>query len=268
MCCWLAALAAALAGCRGTGQVTPVEPAEVLAPAESLRLAGPAVDLCRDGDRLLVLEASGTRVLVLGADLRVVDTLVLTGRLAAPRGIGADRHYVFLYDDNTLYRMAKDREVLSVWQESLRVAGLASYAPGELLVSDARRGVVWRRPLSGESRLFLDVADVARPGALAALPEGLFAVLGGGGRLKVVNRAGIAEQALEVPGRLGRMCAAENGALYLYETGGRLVLAVRGGTRRFELQDLLGVTAMAAAGGRLVVIDNTTRILAYDLPDR
>ena len=171
-------LALLLAGCPPKVATLDRLPSRDLAVSASLELAGPAVDLCRDGEDLLVLEASGTRVLRLGFDLAIEDTVVLSERLEWPRGIAADRYYIYVHEDEILYRLLKDELELTAWLNNVRVAGLASYAPGEMLVSDEDRGMVWYKTLFGESRRFLDVSDIGRPGALTRLPEDEFAALG------------------------------------------------------------------------------------------
>ena len=129
-------------GCRGTVGLAPVGTAARLTAEHSVELDGSAVAVCGDGDRLLVLETSGTRIVRLDAELIPVDTVPLTERLVGPRGIAADRFYIYVYDGHVLSRILKEDPVLKPWLNNVRVAGLAVYTPGEMLVSDAERGVI------------------------------------------------------------------------------------------------------------------------------
>jgi hypothetical protein len=256
--------------CRGTGRVAAVSAPTAVAPAESVVLGRPAADIAWDGERLYLFETSGTRVIVLGPDLATLDTIPLTERVVPARGISADRYYLFVWDDHALYRLQKDRLTMSAWVNNLRVAGFAGYALGEALVSDADRGMVWHKMFFGDSRTFLDVGEIPRPGAMVALPDGQFGITSGGDRFVTFNRAGIVVSSVAVAEPVDALSVDTAGAVYLYRRGGESLLRLRG--RRFDSFRLVGTTALTAAvavaEGRLVVLDNSTRVRVYALPDR
>ena len=123
----LAALGAAsclLAGCVGAGRVEPASAFARLEPEATVELGSPAAAICQDGEGLLVLENSGTRVIRYTMALSILDTIPLTERVTAPAGIAADRFYIYIYDDRTLYRTSRDKLNLQPWVGDVRVAGL------------------------------------------------------------------------------------------------------------------------------------------------
>ena len=158
----LAALGAALcfvAGCVGGGRVAPASSLAQLEPEATVQLGSPAVCICRDGDGLLALENSGTRIIrysfrdsALGtvpvrgqSPWRLAsapqETLPLTERLTAPAGVAADRFYVYVFDDHVLSRMSKEKLSLEAWLGNVR--GRWTGEPGARGNARERRGP-WR----------------------------------------------------------------------------------------------------------------------------
>lgn len=262
----LVALALA-AGCARRGTVLPPGPGEELAPGTVLDLGSPVAAVFADGAGLLALEMSGARVLRFDDRLVPVETIPLTRRLAVPRGIAADRFYIYCYDENALYRQRRDDPRTAVWLSNVRVTGLAGYSSGEMLVADADRNVVWYKTVFGESRRFVDGVDVVRPGPMATLPGGRFAVLTRGRELLLFNRAGIVDRRLELELEFDLLAVNESGTVYLARTGTPSVVAFGERTvTRFELPPGVQPTGIALLDGRLVVLDNGARLVSFTLP--
>lgn len=256
-------------GCRGTVRLASAKVETPLELLWTVATGGEVVDICVDGGKVLLLDGSGTRVIVLNSEFAVKETIPLEKRLVPSRGISADRYYIYLYDDKTLYRLAKDKLTMSVWLNNLWVAGLASYAPGEMLVSDRGRRIIWFKTLFGESRTFLDQGEVVQPGAMAIFPEGIFGVLEAPNRLLKVNRAGIVLGSFLVPEGVDLLTADKNGGAWVARRGEKVVwLVENGGVKGFELPGTTNLRAIAAGDDKLVVLNGTTRILVYLLPSR
>lgn len=235
----------------------------------SINLVTPAVGICRDGDGLLVLDNSGTRVLKLDHSLQALDTLPLVERVAAPAGIAADEFYVYVYNNNALYRMSKEKLVLQSWLGNVRVAGLAGYDVGVMLVSDASRGSVWYKGLFGESRRFIGQSEIARPGALAALPGGGFAVLDGQAQLAFFNRTGVISRRIAITAGADLLAADRNGALWLGVRGKpALWRLTASGLAGFALPDSTSPVALAAFPDAIAVLDAGSRITVFAIPQQ
>jgi|GEM_PF-778220 len=297
--CSSAVLGAALclvAGCVGAGRVAPVSSLAQLEPAATVDLGSPAVGICRDGDGLLVLENSGTRIVrygfpnsALGAvsgrrepALGTVpvrgqspwreasgpqDTLPLTKRVTAPAGVAADRFYVYLYDDHVLYRMSKEKLDLQAWLGNVRVAGLAGFESGVMLVSDVDRGAIWYKGLFGESRQFISGAEIARPGAMVALPDGTFAVVSAASKLVYFNRSGVVLKTVPLPQGCDLLAGDETGVLCIGQSGKPQVWVLRGNRLTgYGLPDSVSPLSFAAVGGDLVVLDAGASLGVFRLP--
>jgi len=267
------------AGCVGAGKTLPLVRTGAedqtrfpviqggLEPLRVVELFSEAVDICADGRRVLVLEGSGTRVLAFDSEFSVVETIPLTTLLVTPRGIYADRYYIYVYDDRTLYRLTKDKLVMSAWLNNVRVEGLATFAPGEMLVSDGERQVVWFKTLFGESRIFLDRSDLIKPKAMAVFPNGIFGVLNDGNRLLKVNRAGIVVKSLPVPNGVNLLAVDNKGNPMVMRRGERMVWSVgEKVTAGYELNRAANPLALTVILNRLAVLDGGRRILVYSLP--
>jgi hypothetical protein len=247
----------------------PIPASSPVVAVLSVTLPSPAAAICADGDDLLVLDGSGTRVLRLDSMLGVKDTLPLTQRLVPPVGITADRFYIYAYDNGSLYRMAKDKLVLDPWLGNVRVAGLAVIAPGEVFVADALRSSVWYKSVFGESRQAVGPADIVRPGAMAALPDGTFAVLSGSDGLAFFNRSKVVLRLNRAPAGCDLVAADAQGRLFLARRGGAEVWrqsadpGLRPAAGRFELPSGTSVLSLAAAPGRLYVLDAGDRISLF-----
>jgi hypothetical protein len=240
-----------------------------LEPVATAELASSAVGICRDGDGLLVLENSGTRIVRYNLVLSAVDTLPLTERLTAPAGIAADRFYIYVYDDHALYRMSKDKLTLHPWLGNVRVAGMASYEPGMMLVSDADRGAIWYKGMFGESRQFISAGEVARPGAMVALPDGTFAVVSAASRLLFFfNRSGVVTRSISLPAACDLLADNEQDVLCIGQRGMPQVWVLKGNRLvGYGLPESVSPLSIAIAGGRLAVIDAGTRISLYSMPE-
>jgi hypothetical protein len=262
-------LLAVVAGCVGAGRVVPEKLGQKLEVRNSVELATPAAGFCRDGDGLLVLENSGTRVLRLDRSLVTRDTLPLSERITAPAGIEADRFYVYVYDNNVLSRMSKEKLVLQSWLGNVRVAGLAGFDVGVMLVSDASRGSVWYKGLFGESRRFISQSEIARPGAMAALPGGMFAAVDGGSKLVFFNRTGVVSKRLAVPEGTDLIVSDADGALWLGRKGQAAIWRLADGMLAgFALPDSTSPVALAAFPDAIAVLDAGSSIILFAAPSR
>ncbi|MEO0073965.1 MAG: hypothetical protein ABIK43_04835, partial [candidate division WOR-3 bacterium] len=238
-----------------------------LFPGASLRLTGPVACICPDGTDLLAVEESGERILVFNQALQIRETLAMPNRLVVPRGLAAIRHYVYVYDDRTLYRYNRGRRELEACLVDVKLAGIVGYSPAEVLVSDALRGVVWRKGLWGGSRVFLDATDILHPTALAELEEGMFAVLGSAGQVIVVNRAAIVERRLVVGREFQRMSSDRKSRLIFYSAETRFVMVMDNRQQeRFELDGINHIADLAVWPDRLIVLDGPSRLVVYEFP--
>jgi hypothetical protein len=268
----LCAFGAALlivAGCVGAGRVEPASSYTQLEPEASVALGPSAAAICRDGETLLVLENSGTRIVRYTVALSILDTIPLTERVTAPAGIATDRFYIYIYDDHTLYRMSKEKMKLQPWMGDVRVAGLASFEPGIMLVSDADRNVIWYKGLFGESRLFLSSAEAARPGAVVALRDGSFAVLRPASRLLLFfNRSGVVTRSGSLPAACDLLAANEQGTIFLGVRGKpqAWVLAADRMTG-YSLPGSVSPLSFAVIGNSLAVLDAGTRLDVFRIGD-
>ncbi len=284
----LTALGAALclfAGCVGAGRVEPASSLEQLEPEQTVELGSSAAGICQDGEMLLVLENSGTRVVRYGFGdtasgtvpvrgqspfaLVILDTLPLAERVTAPAGVAADRFYIYIYDDHRLYRMSKDRLNLQPWLGNARVVGLAGFEPGIMLVSDADRNAIWYKGLFGESRLFMSSAEVARPGAMVALKDGNFAVVSSASRLLLFfNRSGVVTRSISLPAACDLLVANEQGTLCMGVRGKPQVWVLRAGKMTgYSLPDSVSPLSFAAVGGSLAVLDAGTKLRIFRIGD-
>ncbi|MEO0019965.1 MAG: hypothetical protein ABIK47_04930 [candidate division WOR-3 bacterium] len=256
-------------GCRGTGKIMPVKVEGFLESSGGIELNGEVVDICADGSKVLMLDGSGARVLGYDSGFAIVETIPLSIRLVGPRGIYADRYYIYVYDDKTLYRLAKDKLLMSAWLNNVRVEGLAGFSPGEVLVSDGERQMVWLKSLFGESRAFLDRTEIKSPKAMAVFPEGIFGILAERNRLVKVNRAGIITESLTLPMEVNLLAADSKGRAMVMRRGEPVLFVIADKTiQGYELQGTLNPQALAVIGNRLVILDGARRILFYLLPGK
>jgi hypothetical protein len=273
----LAAVGAALclvAGCVGAGRVVPASSFPQLEQAGTVELGSSAAAICQDGEALLALENSGTRVVRYGfrdsaSALSILDTMPLTERVTAPAGIAADRFYIYIYDDHTLYRLSKEKLNLQAWLGDIRVAGLAGFEPGIMLVSDVDHGAIWYKGLFGESRLFISASEIARPGAMVALKDGTFAAVSTASKLLYFfNRSGVVTRSLSLPAACNLLAVNEQGLLCMGVRGEPQVWVLKAGRMTgHSLPDSVSPLSLAVVGTSLAVLDAGTRISVYRLPE-
>ncbi len=255
-----------VAGCTVGTRVRPVVPSARVEPTDSLALLAPVVDICFDGERLVLLEAGGERLVVLDPGFAYSETIALTERLVAPAGVTTDRFYFYIYDDKGLYRVTKDQLVMRSWLGNVRVSGLAGYSSGEMLVSDSDRDVVWYKTVFGESRKFLGLPDVKKPGPMLTLADGRFCVLCSGTELVWFNRAGIIDQRQQLGQPYGFLVADAVDRLLLASSEPVVRVSGVGTQTAFTLGGCSGVRALAVRGAELAVLDAGDRVLFYTLP--
>jgi hypothetical protein len=256
------AIVMAVMACAGARTV-PARPEREATLVRTLELANPAAGMCRDGTGLLLLEASGARMVRLSDSLVPVETIPLTERLAAPRGCAADRYYIYVYDDDHLYRMSRKDETLYVWLGNVRVAGLASYAQGEMLVSEASRGEILYKTVFGSSRRFVSASEIARPGAMAVAGPSTFAVLSAGERLSFLNQAGIESRRVPVPKGCDLLAAADTLECFVARSGEPAVWRIRPGGMDGWGLGAGSPTALVALPSGLAVLDAGNRVKEY-----
>ena len=254
-------------GCTVGTRVQPMRATASVEPTDSLALESSVVDFCFDGEELVLLEASGERLIALDPDFAYSETIPLTERLVAPKGIAADRFYFYVYDDRGLFRMTKEQLVLRSWLGNVRVTGLASFSTGEMLVSDADHDAVWYKTVFGESRKFLGLPDVKKPGPILALRDGRFCVLSGGNELVWFNRAGIVDKRMNLGQTYDRLCADTTDRLFLALSTEPVVRVVSVKEQAVvELSGVSGIVAMRARGDEVVVLDGKGKLYFYRMP--
>lgn len=240
---------------------------EELHPIKSVSLDVETRDFCSDGNRLLVLEGSGTRIVAYDWEFNAIETLPLTVRLSSPRGIYADRFYIYIYDDQTIYRLSKESRLLQPFVNNIRAAGMVQYAPGELLISDEERKLVWLKTFFGESRVFLNRSDVSRPRGLTIISDGTYALLADTWRLIIFNRAGIVISRFNLPARVDLLTADHhNNRLLLMRRGGNTLFLVSNRPNVYLLQNIINPVQILCSFDRLYVLDNYRRMVVYPLP--
>jgi len=260
-------LFSAFIGCSGRGRVLPAKPEYEIVPLKIVPLDNEVVDFCADDTRLLLLDISGTRVLAVDTGFSTVETIPISIRVTSPRGIYADRYYIYVYNDRALFRMAKDKLILSALLNNVRIAGLAVYAPGELLVSDEERQTVWLKTIFGESRNFLDRSDLARPRDLTVFPGGIFGVISGEGRLWQFNRAGIFISSLPIPPNMDLLGCDREGRAYTMQRGETVIWLVEDKkTMGYELKGVVSPMRFVFIGEKMFVLDSGRRIAVYSVP--
>jgi len=263
--------------------VEPTSPAIPLEPEATVELGSPAAAIGVDGESLLVLENSGTRVVRYATSLvvrrgdneskrmqlHVLDTIPLTERVTAPAGILADKFYIYVHDDRTLYRMSREKLTLRPWLGDVRVAGLAGFETGIMLVSDADRGAIWYKGLFGESHMFISSAEIARPGAMVALPDGNFAVLSAASwLLYFFNRSGVVTRSVSLPAACDLLAANRQGTLVMGLRGKPQTWVWKAGkVTGYSLPDATSPLSIAMVGDRLVLLDAGTRLSVYRIGD-
>jgi hypothetical protein len=240
----------------------------------TVELGSSAAAICRDGDALLVLENSGTRVVRYGfrdsaLALSILDTIPLTERVTAPVGIAADRFYIYIYDDHILYRTSKDKLNLQGWLGDIRVAGLAGFEPGIMLVSDVDHGAIWYKGLFGESRLFISASEIARPGAMVALKDGTFAALSTASRLLYFfNRSGVVTRSLSLPAACDLLAVNEQGLLCMGVRGKPQMWVLKAGKLTgYSLPDSVSPVSFAVLGSSLAILDAGTKLRIFRIGD-
>jgi hypothetical protein len=269
------------AGCVGSKQVAPTSTIARLEPDTTIELGSSAAGICQDLYSLLVLENSGTRILrydfriaqrgilhQVGHSLLAVvelDTLPLTTRVTAPAGIAADRFYIYVYDDHALYRMAKDKLDLEPWLGNVRVAGLAGFEPGTMLVSDEDHGAIWYKGLFGESRLFVSAAEIARPGAMVTMEDGTFAVLSPASKsLYFFDRSGVVTGSIPLPAACDLLAYNSRGTFCIGLRGEPQVWVLRRNRLTgFSLPDAVSPLSLAIVFDQLMVLDGGTKLQVY-----
>ncbi len=255
-----------LLGCPGRGRILPARPEYDMAPSRIISLDNEVVDFCADGDRLLLLDVSGDRIFAVDTSFSVLETIPVGNRIVSPRGIYADRYYIYIYNDRTLFRMAKEKLVLSAILNNVRIAGLAVYAPGELLVSDEERQTVWLKTIFGESRSFLGRSDLTRPRDLTVFPDGLFGVISGDGQLWRFNRAGILLNSFLIPPDMDLLGCDQGGRAFVMRRGEAVIWLVD--NRRikgYKLNGALRPMRFVFIGEKMFLLDTGRRILVYSL---
>jgi hypothetical protein len=258
-----------IAGCGTAVRSMQSNPASQIEPLRSIVLDSDVTDFCLDGPRLLLLENSGTRVIAWDTGFAAAETIPVSSRVYPARGIYADRYYIYVYDERTLYRIPKDNYLLSPWLNNVRVAGIAGYAPAEVLVSDEERQRVWLKTMFGESRVFLDRADVNRPGALTAFPGGVYGVISEHRRLLKVNRAGIVLRSIPLPQPVDMLAADEQGRAFLMRRGVNFIyLITENGSFFYILNGVVNPVALRCLAGRIFILDNGRRIVIFPVPGR
>jgi len=254
-----------------------------LEPDTTIELGSSAAGICQDLYALLVLENSGTRILrydfrlshqgilhQVGHSLLAVaelDTLPLTMRVTAPAGVAADRFYIYVYDDHALYRMSRDKLDLEPWLGNVRVAGLANFEPGTMLVSDADHGAIWYKGLFGESRLFVSAAEIARPGAMVTMEDGNFAVLSPTSKsLHFFNRSGVVTGSIPLPAACDLLAYNSRGTFCVGLRGEPQVWVLRRNKlTAYSLPDSVSPLSLAVVYSQLMVLDGGTRLLVFGI---
>lgn len=236
-------------------------------PLRTVPIGTEVVDFCLDGPRLLFLDRSGERIIAFDTAFTISETLPISGKIILARGIYADRYYIYVYDEQTLFRIAKTDFSLSPWLNNVRVSGIVTYPPAGLLISDDDRQCVWLKSIFGESRVFFDRSEVSKPGALTVFPDGVYGVISNGTQLLKFNRAGIILRSIIVPQNVDLLTNDKNGRAFLMRKGDNIIwLVSENNLSGYILRGVMNPVALECHNGRILVIDGGKRIVVYPVP--
>ncbi|MEO0026231.1 MAG: hypothetical protein ABIK54_05695 [candidate division WOR-3 bacterium] len=238
---------------------------ETIRPIKTIFLSTEVQDFCRDGNNFLLLEQSGARIRAYDSEFTVAETIPVS--ILSPKGIYADRFYIYLYNEQTIYRLSKDSRLIQPLVNNVRVSGLIQYAPGELLISDKERKQVWLKTLFGESRVFLDRSDVKNPGALTLFSDGSYGLIANGERLLRINRAGIITGDWRIPQSVDLLTSDFKDRALLMRRGKSMLLVLSGSLVEYSLHDVSNPVQIQCLGNWIFVLDNYRQIVVYPLPD-
>jgi len=241
--------------------------AETIKPIRTIFLSTEIQDFCRDGNNFLLLEQSGARIIAYDSEFTVAETIPISISILSPRGIYADRFYIYLYDEQTIYRLSRDSRLIQPLVHNVRVSGVIQYAPGELLVSDKERKQVWLKTLFGESRGFLDRSDVKNPGALTLFSDGSYGLIANGERLVKFNRAGIITGDWKLSQSVDLLTSDFKDRVLLMRRGKSKLWVLSASLAEYSLHDVSNPVQIQCLGNRIFVLDNYRRIVVYPLPD-
>jgi DNA-binding beta-propeller fold protein YncE len=240
---------------------------------DSLRLANPIASLGLDADGgILLLEVSGTKILLTSNNLIVVDSIILPEKIFYPKGISADEFFIYIYNDNNLYRFDRQNRTLKSIFSGIRPKGMAVVNANEIYLSDPQNNRIVVVDATGRALDFLKQTPTSEfePTGLAYDKKN--------GTLWVINNQ---NQAIESYNRIGNLKAritifnytfdkisiGEDDNIYLIGKNGQSVWRIdRKGEFKLYQGSNFVATDLLLGKDRIYILDYQNRILSFKIP--
>lgn len=195
----------------------------VLPASDSLVLSSPVQGLFCQPDRLLTIDELGERIYAVDTGLRQLTTIPLPERIINPRGLVADRFYIWLFTDNGIFRLDRSSGAMIAVARNLRVQSAGVLADGRLGLFDgiSRRILL----LDGTGRVdVLSLTAPIEPLGLATGADGNFYIIDQfTPQVARVNRIGNLLRSFPLPALCTRMAIDDSLNVWLLERSGRTI---------------------------------------------
>ncbi len=241
----------------------------------ALTLDRPAQSIHWDQDgSLLIVDDSGEKIVVFNPNPQSFDTIALPQRIVPLLGIRSDQLFFYLYNEFNFYRLKKITTELEgpfpqPAANNLKIVDLDISATGEIFIADGYGDrIIVIDPLGTMRELGSGL--ISKPAGVRVTSTGDIGVVNTGhNRLTVLNRIGSRIGDFPLPSaRASRLACDEKNRFYLLEINTNRIWRLAGG--RFEPLAAgipFAATALTVGAGRLFIIDTTTRLLVFDLPE-
>lgn len=244
-----------------------------LSLVDSLRLTNPVAALGLDTDgSVLILEVTGTKILLASSNLIVIDSIILPERIFYPKGISADEFFIYIYNDNNLYRFDRQNKTLKLIVSGIRPKGMAVVNTNEVYLSDPQNNRIVVVDAMGRASDFL-----RQPAGTGFEPTGL-AYDQKNGTIWVINSQ---NQAIEAYNRIGNLKAriaifnytfdkikkGDDENIYLIVKNGQSVWRIepKGEFRLYQGSNFVA-TDLLLGKERIYILDYQNRILSFQIP--
>jgi hypothetical protein len=200
---------------------------------DSLLLPENVAGMCLDRDGLLFAEYTGSTIYRADWKLKLQPPLAPAAPVAGLRGLAADAFYIYLYDDNRLWRMDRSSAKVSLISSSLHCQSAAVMSSGQVAVVDGYSDrVLLLEPAGGVSDLDV-MGESWQPAAVAVGVDNNVYILDQTKRQVVaLNRVGSAVHRYRLPGPGQKLAVDDSLNVYVLDPAGTSIARVdpRGGS--------------------------------------
>lgn len=265
-----------LIGCASRTTITnnvTVNRAEALKPIDSLLFASPVINFCiqKDGN-ILVLDAGQEKIFKINLNKPTfIETIILPQKIYFLKGIATDNFFIYLYNDNSLYRFDRTTQKLATIidpQDKIKIFDLIVTPEGEIFIADdLNNQILLINSLGKVIKFNTTMKDLFLPAGITYDNHNsqLLVLNKAQNRIEIYSRIGNIDSILKTPTQSSLKIAIDQDKILTWQNDSKNLYYLKSKMNWYQIVTNQLITNVVLYNNLLLVLDSSKGIYIYQI---